>query len=149
MKKLFFFLSLTILFISCQKETVDQAKIDKEILLKYIADNGLVVDSTPSGLYYVTVVEGTGAHPGPTSYVSVYYKGYFTNGIVFDQNPPGEQVSFFLNRVIAGWTEGIQLMKKSGKAKLLIPSGLAYGKSGYASIPPNTVLIFDVELANF
>jgi FKBP-type peptidyl-prolyl cis-trans isomerase len=51
--------------------------------------------------------------------------------------------------VIAGWTEGIQLMKKGGKAKFLIPSGLGYGKNGFQSIPPNTCLIFDVELANF
>ncbi len=147
-KKLFIFLIPVICF-ACKKTTVDQAKIDREVIQKYIADNAIIADSTSSGLYYSIADSGIGANPTSTSSVLVYYKGYYTTGGTFDQNPAGLPITFSLTRVILGWREGIPLIKKGGKIKLLIPSALGYGTTGNGSIPANTVLVFDVELENF
>lgn len=133
---------------ACKKEdTKDQAAIDKAVLLKYIADSSLTVDSTASGLYYQIIDSGVGLSPTLTSYITVHYKGYFTDGAIFDQTS-GSSIKGFLNRFILGWQEGVQKIKKNGKIKLLIPSALAYGESGYNSIPANTVILFDIELLN-
>jgi FKBP-type peptidyl-prolyl cis-trans isomerase FkpA len=135
--------SLTIfLFIACKKEDVE--KENREEIEKYISDNNLHASSTGSGLYYVIDVEGTGTRPNVNSDVNVKYKGYFTSNEVFDENSEG--IEFNLQNVIAGWTEGIPLFKEGGNGMLLIPSSLAYGPSGRGSIPPNAVLIFDIEL---
>ena len=142
-------ISGTVALISCKKtSTVDQAKIDKEIIQQYIRDNSLTADSLSSGLYYAITDSGVGTAPNVNSYVTVYYKGYYTNGVIFDQTV-STTASFLLNKVIQGWKEGIPLIKKGGKIKLLIPSALGYGVNGFASVPGNTVLIFDVELVNF
>lgn len=130
------------LFMSCSKEDVDTQN-QKEIE-QYIADNNLNASSTSSGLYYVIEKEGTGAQPNANSNVKVKYKGYLTSGSVFDQNTNG--ITFNLQSVIAGWTEGIQLFKEGGNGILLIPSKLGYGSRGSGSIPPDAVIIFDVEL---
>lgn len=130
------------LFMSCSKEDVDTQN-QKEIE-QYIADNNLNASSTSSGLYYVIEKEGTGAQPNANSNVKVKYKGYLTSGSVFDQNTNG--ITFNLQSVIAGWTEGIQLFKEGGNGILLIPSKLGYGPRGSGSIPPDAVIIFDVEL---
>ncbi|WP_337992857.1 FKBP-type peptidyl-prolyl cis-trans isomerase [Flavivirga sp. 57AJ16] len=89
--------------------------------------------------------EGTGVKPNATSNVTVAYKGYFTNGTVFDQSD-AEGISFGLQQVISGWTEGMTYFKEEGNGKLLIPSHLAYGHSGRGSIPGGAVLIFDINL---
>ncbi|MFN8236970.1 MAG: FKBP-type peptidyl-prolyl cis-trans isomerase [Chitinophagales bacterium] len=146
MKKFLLLLLVPVLVYSCKKSEVEQARIDKQILLKHIADSSLVVDSTTSGLYYSIADSGTGVTPTTTSYLTIYYKGYYTNGTIFDQNPAGLPISGFLGGFIPGWIEGVPKIKKGGKIKLLIPSALAYGTAGFASIPPNTVLIFDIEL---
>ena len=148
MKKLLLLLLIPVLVYSCKKSEAEQARIDKQILLKYIADSSLVVDSTSSGLYYAIADSGTGITPTTTSYITVYYKGYFISGVIFDQNPAGTPINGFLGGFIPGWIEGVPKIKKGGKIKLLIPSALAYGTSGYASIPPNSVLIFDIELVD-
>lgn len=114
----------------------------------YLADSNLVAQSTASGLHYIIEVEGTGDHPTLTDVVRVHYKGYFTNGTVFDETT-ANAIAFKLGDVIEGWQEGIQLFKKGGKGKLFVPSGLAYGSNPPAGIPANTVLIFDVELVDF
>lgn len=103
---------------------------------------------TPTGLRYMVVREGTGKSPAPDDEVTVNYEGKFLNGTVFDSSyGRGEPATFPLNRVIPGWTEGLQLMKEGGKAIFYIPSDLAYGPQGYpGSIPPNSDLIFTVEL---
>jgi FKBP-type peptidyl-prolyl cis-trans isomerase FkpA len=145
--------TLLLLFIlpflfSCKKTTVDQAAIDHAAILKYIADKGLVADSLSSGLYYVIADSGTGNSPNTSSYITVNYKGYYTNDVIFDQTT-GTTASFILGKVIEGWKQGIPLIKKGGKIKLLVPSALGYGTAGLGSVPPNSVLIFDVELIDF
>ena len=101
---------------------------------------------TASGLVYKAIVEGKGAKPAATSTVKVNYKGTFPDGKVFDESR-GSPVSFPLNRVIKCWTEGVQLMKVGGKARLVCPPAIAYGERGAAGvIPPNATLVFEVEL---
>lgn len=106
------------------------------------------VVTTASGLQYQVITEGTGASPSATSTVTVHYQGTTLEGKEFDSSyKRGAPASFPLNRVIAGWTEGLQLMKEGGKNRLFIPSTLAYGERGAGrDIGPNSALIFDVEL---
>ncbi len=103
---------------------------------------------TASGLKFVMVSEGEGKSPKATDAVTVHYTGTLTDGTVFDSSVArGEPATFPLNRVIAGWTEGLQLMKVGGKAVFYIPSQLAYGEQGVpGTIPPNSPLLFEVEL---
>ncbi len=105
------------------------------------------VKVTKSGLQYKTVVEGTGANPGPTDKVNVHYHGTLIDGTVFDSSVDrGTPISFGLNQVISGWTEGLQLMKEGGKTIFYIPSDLAYGPRAQGKIAANSTLIFEVEL---
>ena len=116
----------------------------------YLAENAKKdgVITTASGLQYTVIKEGTGKSPKATDTVVCHYEGFLTNGTVFDSSVQrGEPASFPLNGVIAGWTEGLQLMKEGGKNRFFIPYHLAYGEAGAAgSIPPYAALIFDVEL---
>lgn len=147
-KLLLLLLAIPVLIFSCKKSESDQPRIDREIIRKYIADSNLVADSTASGLFYVISDSGSVKRPNSASYVTVNYKGYFTSGVVFDQTS-GTPFSTLLTSVIAGWTEGIPLIQKGGKIKLLIPSALGYGDKDYGTIPANSVLIFDIELLDF
>ena len=117
---------------------------------KFLAENGKKegVKTTASGLQYVVDKEGTGAQPGPEDEVTVHYTGKLIGGQVFDSSVNrGEPATFPLNRVIPGWTEGVQLMKEGAKYTFFIPSDLAYGPQGVPNaIPPHSTLIFDVEL---
>jgi len=103
---------------------------------------------TASGLKYIIEKEGNGAMPGPTDQVTVHYTGRLLDGSVFDSSVQrGEPATFPLNGVIAGWTEGLQLMKEGSKYVFYIPSDLAYGSRGAGrDIPPYADLIFEVEL---
>ena len=116
----------------------------------YLAENAKKdgVITTVSGLQYTVIKEGTGKSPKATDTVVCHYEGFLTNGTVFDSSiQRGEPASFPLNGVIAGWTEGLQLMKEGGKTRFFIPYNLAYGEAGAAgAIPPYAALIFDVEL---
>ncbi len=107
---------------------------------------------TQSGLEYIEVEAGSGAQAEAGKTVSVHYTGKFQDGRVFDSSiPRGEPITFKLGagNVIRGWDEGIALMKVGGKAQLIIPPALAYGERGAGGvIPPNTTLIFDVELVS-
>lgn len=117
---------------------------------KFLEENGKKenVKTTASGLQYVVEKEGTGAQPTAQDEVTVHYTGKLLNGQVFDSNVNrGEPATFPLNRVIPGWTEGVQLMKEGAKYTFFIPSDLAYGPQGVpGAIPPHSTLIFDVEL---
>ena len=105
------------------------------------------VKQTSSGLQYKVLRAGQGQSPKATDTVEVHYRGTLINGQEFDSSYKRKQsISFPLNRVIKGWTEGLQLMKEGAKYEFYIPSGLAYGAGGAPNIPPHSVLIFQVEL---
>ncbi len=106
------------------------------------------VQTTASGLQYEVVTEGQGAKPKATDTVLVHYRGTFPDGREFDSSyKRNEPISFPLNGVIAGWTEGLQLMSVGSKYKFTIPPQLAYGTRGAGGvIPPNATLLFEVEL---
>lgn len=105
------------------------------------------VKVTPSGLQYEVLTQGTGVKPGPTDSVTVNYKGTLTNGNEFDNSyQRGQPISFALNGVIRGWTEGLQLMSVGSKYKFYIPYQLGYGLNEMQAIPAGSVLIFEVEL---
>ena len=106
------------------------------------------VKTTASGLQYKVVTEGTGKQPAGTDTVEVHYRGTLIDGTEFDSSyKRGQTISFPLNRVISGWTEGLQLMKEGGKSLLYIPYSLGYGANGSpGAIPAYAALIFEVEL---
>ena len=116
-------------------------------LARAAAEKGALV--TASGLVYKSVKDGKGASPAATDKVRVHYRGTFIDGREFDSSyKRGEPATFPLNRVIKCWTEGLQLMKVGGKARLTCPSAIAYGEKGAGNgeIPPNSTLQFEVEL---
>ena len=106
------------------------------------------VKVTESGLQYMVLQEGSGdVHPAASDKVKVHYQGTLIDGTVFDSSiARGEPISFGLNQVIKGWTEGLQLMVVGEKTRFFIPSELGYGNRSAGQIPPGSVLIFDVEL---
>ena len=137
---------ILILMVSCSSndKVKDFTQANEQEILDYISNNNLVAQKSDSGLYYIINEEGTGEQPNFNSNVTVTYKGYFTNGTVFDQNTQGYKTN--LRNVIKGWTEGITYFKEGGNGVLLVPSHLAYGPDNYSTIPGGSVLIFDVEL---
>ena len=154
MKHLLSALVALTLFISCGKNKeitkevpVDYvAKNEKEIT-DYISKNKLKAQKSESGLYYVINEPGTGAQPTESSNVTVAYKGSFMDGSVFDQSKP-DGISFGLNQVIRGWTEGIPHFKVGGSGILLIPAHLGYGNDTMGPIPGGSALIFEVKLSS-
>jgi len=125
----------------------DQNAVDKAIIEKYVADNGLKGKYTDSGIFYVIEKEGKGANPTVDNFVEVHYKGTLLDGNKFDSSYDRNQPAQFpLRGVIPGWQQGIPLFKEGGKGIIIIPSSLAYGPRGNQGISPNAVLRFDVEL---
>lgn len=132
-----------------QKEIEQKAVSNRAAGEAFLAENAKKegVKTTPSGLQYKVITEGSGKSPAATDTVSVHYEGKLIDGTVFDSSyKRGEPAEFPLNAVIPGWTEGLQLMKPGAKYELYIPSDLAYGETGNPSIEPNSVLIFTIEL---
>ena len=132
------------------REREVKGRAAKEEGEKYLAENAKKegVITTKSGLQYMVLKEGTGRAPKATDSVTCHYEGFLIDGTVFDSSVQrGEPAVFGLQQVIAGWTEGLQLMKEGGKTRFFIPYLLGYGPSGAGnSIPPYAALIFDVEL---
>lgn len=128
-----------------EKQAVDVKKKGAEFLNKFVAEGAT---KTASGMAYKHIKEGTGPSPKETDIVKVHYHGTLTDGTVFDSSRErGKEVSFPLNRVIKGWTEGVQLMKVGGLTKFVIPSELAYGDAGAPpKIRGGETLVFEVEL---
>ena len=128
----------------------EAAKINIAKGADFLATNKQVegVIETASGLQYQVLTTGEGdEHPTSTSKVKVHYHGTMIDGTVFDSSVErGEPISFGLNQVIKGWTEGVQLMVVGEKTRFFIPSSLGYGNSAAGKIQPGSVLIFDVEL---
>ena len=133
-----------------QRQQAEAGKAVREEGERYLAENAQKEGVTvlPSGLQYVVLTEGTGTKPKATDRVKCHYEGRLTDGTVFDSSyRRGEPAVFPLNGVIAGWTEGVQLMGEGAKFRFFIPYQLAYGERGAGqSIPPYAALVFDVEL---
>ena len=133
-----------------QKKEKQQAEENIAKGKAYLEENGKRegVITTKSGLQYEVLTEGTGKSPKATDKVRCHYEGRLTDGSVFDSSyQRGEPADFGLNQVIAGWTEGVQLMQEGAKYRFHIPYLLGYGERGAgASIPPYATLVFDVEL---
>ena len=128
----------------------EKGKVTKEKGENFLAENakkeGII--TLPSGLQYQVLKEGNGRSPKSTDQVKCHYEGMLIDGTLFDSSiQRGEPATFPLNQVIAGWTEGLQLMKEGAKYRFFIPYTLGYGERGAgSSIPPFAALIFDVEL---
>ncbi|MGJ8581021.1 MAG: FKBP-type peptidyl-prolyl cis-trans isomerase [Psychromonas sp.] len=136
-------------------QSMTSGKVAPENIKKgqgFLAENATKegVVSTDSGLQYLVLEKGEGTeHPTATSKVKVHYHGTLIDGTVFDSSVDrGEPISFGLNQVIPGWTEGVQLMVEGDKFRFFIPSRLAYGNRSAGKIPAGSLLIFDVELLN-
>jgi len=144
--KILTFALLIVIAASCKEkedDAFDYGPIDKKIIEDYLSANSLTAQSTTSGLYYIISAPGGAIHPNINLQVKVKYKGYLTNGNIFDQGT----ITYPLKQLIKGWQEGLPLIGVGGKIKLLIPSALGYGSSAQGSdIPANSVLIFDIEL---
>lgn len=145
-----------------QEQRVAQMQAAREKLLAdnlmaataFLAENGKRkgVKKTKSGLQYEVLAKGKGKSPQPTDLVTAHYRGTLPNGTEFDSTVGGEPVEFPLDRVIAGWQEGVRLMNKGAKYKFYLPPNLAYGEPGAGEgdvIGPNQALVFEVELISF
>lgn len=152
MKYIFFviIIALVVFFVTRnsnnKKAAIENNAIGKDFLTKNKVIDGVV--ETASGLQYQILQQGKGTeHPSASSKVTVHYHGSLLDGTVFDSSVDrGEPISFSLNQVISGWTEGVQLMVIGDKFKFFIPSKLAYGNSAAGKIAPGSLLIFEVEL---
>lgn len=135
-----------ILFKRNQEKAAANLEAGKQFLEENATKEGVV--ALPSGLQYLVLKEGEGAHPTATSNVKCHYHGTLIDGRIFDSSVQrGMPATFPLNRVITGWTEGVQLMQPGAKFRFFIPPHLGYGDRQVGSdIAPNSTLIFDVEL---
>lgn len=156
MKNIFICLVLLgLLTTSCKDDDLtpdEQRASDVEKIEKYLADNNLTAQKTDEDLYYIIDEPGTGfAYPNLQSEVDIIYRGYFLDGEEFDGGP--DVIPIPLASVIEGWKIGIPLFKLGGKGTLLVPSYLGYGSFGSGPpaniIPPNTVILFDIEIVSF
>lgn len=133
-----------------QRQQAEAGKAVREDGERFLAENAKKEGVTvlPSGLQYTVIKEGNGSKPKATDKVKCHYEGTLPNGTVFDSSyRRGEPAVFPLNGVIAGWTEGVQLMAEGAKYRFFIPYHLAYGERGAGqAIPPYAALVFDVEL---
>jgi len=136
------------LYANFHYEPVTQAQKDENDLIDYAVEKNLDVKKTASGMYYVIHQEGKGPlliHNQPTK---AHYQGYFLDGKIFDSSyQRGKPIAFKVGMMVPGWNEALKMMNTGTKAQLLLPSHLAYGDKGFPGlIPPNTPLVFDLEV---
>jgi FKBP-type peptidyl-prolyl cis-trans isomerase FkpA len=150
-RKFIAFSLLIVIAVSCKEEdVVDYGPIDNQIIETYLTEHSLTAESTSSGLYYIIEKPGGDNHPGILSKISVNYKGYLTDGTIFDSSyPTGKPLSAALNGLVKGWQEGLSFIGAGGKIQLFIPSELGYGSTGKGDVPANAVTIFEIELVDF
>jgi FKBP-type peptidyl-prolyl cis-trans isomerase len=142
--------AIPLIQIAMREAMTAQTEENRQKGIDFLAENGKKagIVTTDSGLQYERITPGTGPKPQAADTVSVHYEGTLLDGSVFDSSySRGEPAEFPLGEVIPGWTEGIQLMEVGSVYRLFIPSDLAYGEGGAGNfIPPNSTLIFKVEL---
>ena len=154
--RVYLFLVISILLFSCKteesdslnfipQETIDYTEVNDQEIQDYLAANELTATKSDTGLYYIIEQQGSGDMPTANSNVTVAYKGFFTNGVVFDESNT-EGVSFNLRGLIPGWAEGIPYFNEGGNGLLLVPSHLGYGSTIIPGIPVGSVLIFEIDL---
>lgn len=146
-------LVITLLFAGCSKDD-DKCEYDQctnkapqaeiQAVADHITANNITAVQHCSGVFYTIENPGTGKNPTACSYVSVKYKGYLTNGTVFDQKT--FPVDFDLSRLVAGWRNVLPLLKAGGRIVLYIPPSLGYGSQAYQQIPANSILVFEIDL---
>jgi len=152
MNRCFLLLLVAVIAVSSCKKEENQDEIDEQLIQQYIADNNITnAERTEFGVYYIIDEPGdsSGVYPNITSTVRVHYRGYFLDGNEFDPgNFDDTPINFILSSVIAGWQIGMPYFEKGSKGRLLIPSAYGYGRAGTPNVPPNSVLVFDVDLVN-
>lgn len=141
------FVVLALLTAGCGKE--EQAKFDRDAILKYLDDNSLTATEHDSGIFYIIETPGTGGSPSLSSTITFKYKGYYLDGVVFDQTTGNNTATYPLSNLIQGWQIAIPLLQKGGKGKFFIPSTLGYGPNPPFGVRANAVLVFEIELVDF
>jgi|LSQX01.3.fsa_nt_gb FKBP-type peptidyl-prolyl cis-trans isomerase len=142
-----FVLPFLIMAVSCGSDDPEkQAAKDREKILKYIEEHDLDAQELESGVFYLIEKAGSGSFPVETSTVEINYTGFLLDGEEFGG---GQGQKFNLSATILGFKYGIPMFNRGSKGKLLIPSGLGYGVYGNYTIPPNAVLIYDIEMIDF
>lgn len=161
MKQLIFILTLAFGLTACGQQNglknmmvadpTTQEDKDKNAIIQYAIDNKMNLQTTESGMFYIMEKEGSGdVHPTQEDKITAHYHGTLLDGTVFDSSyDRGEPFTFSLGGVINGWKEAIPMLTKGGKGKFFIPSNLGYGNRPAGKIPPNSVLVFDIELVDF
>ena len=125
----------------------NQHQLDRNIIINYVIDHKLDMQSTQSGIYYQTLQKGKGEPPAPQDEIIANYHGTFLDGTVFDTTKDKDTFKFPFNRLNDGWKEILPILGSGGKGIFIIPSKLCYGKKGFGDkIPPNTILKFEIDL---
>ena len=128
-------------------EPNNQNELDRNIIINYVIDHKLDMNSTESGIYYQILKKGSGKPPSPNDEIIANYHGTFLDGTVFDSTKDKKPFEFPISRLNEGWQEILPMMNNGSKGIFIIPSKLCYGKKGFGDlIPPNTILKFEIEL---
>lgn len=151
-------LMFLLILVSCQpgveqyqiENPMTSADQENNFIVSYAIDNQLDLSKTESGIFYSITEAGEGEHPTKDNQITAHYHGTLLDGTVFDSSKQkGEPIKFKLSGVISGWQESIPMLKRGGMGTFIIPSALAYGDRAIGSIPPNSILRFDIELVDF
>ncbi|MGV3631591.1 MAG: FKBP-type peptidyl-prolyl cis-trans isomerase [Bacteroidota bacterium] len=148
MKQLTFFALAFLLLAGCKTYTEDDRESFDAKIKRYVEKSGVKYQKSESGLYYFIEEEGEGPAIKATDEVSFIYEGKLLNGEVFDGENKKKPVTFKVRDLIMGWQEAMFYLKKGGKIKLVVPPQLGYGDYDLEDIPPNSVLVFDMEITD-